>query len=86
MDTNNLEKPNSVLAVEYRDFLQEILTKIQSARYEMLLSVMTNEEWNTYFNGHWYFSDAKQDKQAMFSEMIHLQKFLNSIKWQKTIN
>jgi site-specific DNA-methyltransferase (adenine-specific) len=28
---------------------------------------MTNEEWNTYFNGHWYFSGAKQDKHlAMF--------------------
>ena len=28
---------------------------------------MTNEEWNKYFNGHWYFSGAKQDKHlAMF--------------------
>ncbi|GHU93985.1 hypothetical protein FACS1894156_1600 [Bacteroidia bacterium] len=39
MGNNKLEKVNSVLAVEYRDFLQEILTKIQSARYAMLLSV-----------------------------------------------
>ena len=30
-------------------------------------SKMTNEEWNKYFNGHWYFSGAKQDKHlAMF--------------------
>lgn len=32
---------------------------------------MTNEEWNTYFNGHWYFSGAKQDKHlAMFPEEL----------------
>lgn len=30
-------------------------------------SVMTSEEWNTYFSGHWYFNGAKQDKHlAMF--------------------
>jgi site-specific DNA-methyltransferase (adenine-specific) len=30
-------------------------------------STMSNEDWNTYFNGHWYFSGAKQDKHlAMF--------------------
>ncbi len=34
-------------------------------------SVMTNEEWNTYFNGHWYFTGAKQDKHlAMFPEEL----------------
>jgi DNA modification methylase len=34
-------------------------------------SVMTNEEWNTYFNGHWYFAGAKQDKHlAMFPEEL----------------
>ncbi len=34
-------------------------------------SVMTNEEWNTYFNGHWYFVGAKQDKHlAMFPEEL----------------
>lgn len=34
-------------------------------------SVMTNEEWNTYFNGHWYFSGARQDKHlAMFPEEL----------------
>ena len=32
---------------------------------------MSNEEWNTYFNGHWYFSGAKQDKHlAMFPEEL----------------
>ena len=34
-------------------------------------SAMTNEEWNTYFNGHWYFSGAKQDKHlAMFPDEL----------------
>jgi len=32
---------------------------------------MTNEEWNTYFNGHWTFAGAKQDKHlAMFPEEL----------------
>ncbi|MDR0833742.1 MAG: hypothetical protein LBN93_06095 [Candidatus Symbiothrix sp.] len=39
MKNNKLKKLNPELAVEYRDFLREILTKIQSARYEMLMSV-----------------------------------------------
>ena len=34
-------------------------------------SAMTNEEWNTYFSGHWYFKGAKQDKHlAMFPEEL----------------
>lgn len=34
-------------------------------------STMTNKEWNTHFNGHWYFSGAKQDKHlAMFPEEL----------------
>ncbi|MCC6542795.1 MAG: thermonuclease family protein [Flavobacteriales bacterium] len=34
-------------------------------------SAMTTEEWNTYFNGHWYFPGAKQDKHlAMFPEEL----------------
>lgn len=34
-------------------------------------SAMTNEDWNTYFNGHWYFKGAKQDKHlAMFPEEL----------------
>lgn len=34
-------------------------------------SCMTNEEWNTYFNGHWYFNGTKQDKHlAMFPEEL----------------
>ncbi|MDX9750619.1 MAG: DNA methyltransferase [Flavobacteriales bacterium] len=34
-------------------------------------SAMTSEEWNTFFNGHWYFPGAKQDKHlAMFPEEL----------------
>jgi site-specific DNA-methyltransferase (adenine-specific) len=34
-------------------------------------SAMTNEEWNTYFNGHWYFNGVKQDRHlAMFPEEL----------------
>ncbi|MDR1584130.1 MAG: thermonuclease family protein [Prevotellaceae bacterium] len=34
-------------------------------------AVMTNEEWNTYFSGHWYFNGVKQDKHlAMFPEEL----------------
>ncbi|MDR0413458.1 MAG: thermonuclease family protein [Dysgonamonadaceae bacterium] len=34
-------------------------------------AVMTNEEWNTYFSGHWYFNGAKQDKHlAMFPKEL----------------
>lgn len=34
-------------------------------------SALTDEEWNTFFNGHWYFPGAKQDKHlAMFPEEL----------------
>lgn len=34
-------------------------------------AVLTNEEWNTYFSGHWYFNGAKQDKHlAMFPDEL----------------
>lgn len=34
-------------------------------------SAMTDEQWNTYFSGHWYFNGAKQDKHlAMFPEEL----------------
>lgn len=46
-------------------------------------SIMTNEEWNTYFNGHWYFNGVKQDKHlAMFPNelprrLIRMFSFVN---------
>lgn len=34
-------------------------------------AAMTTEEWNTYFNGHWYFNGAKQDSHlAMFPDEL----------------
>lgn len=34
-------------------------------------SAMSSKEWNTYFNGHWYFSGTKQDKHlAMFPQEL----------------
>ncbi|MDR1497113.1 MAG: site-specific DNA-methyltransferase [Puniceicoccales bacterium] len=34
-------------------------------------SKMTTQEWNTFFNGHWYFAGAKQEKHlAMFPEEL----------------
>lgn len=34
-------------------------------------SKMSDEEWNTYFNGHWYFNGVKQDNHlAMFPEEL----------------
>ncbi len=35
------------------------------------LSIITKDEWNTYFSGHWYFTGAKQDGHiAMFPEEL----------------
>lgn len=35
------------------------------------LSIMTKDEWNTYFSGHWHFAGAKQDGHiAMFPEEL----------------
>lgn len=35
------------------------------------LSVITKEDWNTYFTGHWYFTGAKQEGHiAMFPEEL----------------
>ncbi|MFZ4428252.1 MAG: DNA methyltransferase [Saprospiraceae bacterium] len=34
-------------------------------------AAMTTEEWNTYFNGHWYFSGVRQDSHlAMYPEEL----------------
>ncbi|MDQ1266836.1 MAG: modification methylase, partial [Bacteroidota bacterium] len=34
-------------------------------------SILTNEEWNTYFSGHWNFSGVRQDGHlAMFPEEL----------------
>jgi len=40
-------------------------------REQKELSIMTIEEWNTFFSGHWNFTGAKQDKHlAMFPDEL----------------
>ena len=41
------------------------------SREQKELSGMTNEEWNTYFSGHWHFGGARQDGHlAMFPDEL----------------
>jgi site-specific DNA-methyltransferase (adenine-specific) len=48
------------------------LGKVKSPSQEQKeYSKMTNEEWNTYFKGHWNFPGVRQDKHlAMFPEEL----------------
>ncbi len=68
--------PNPRNGIVKLDFEYILLFKKQGAapkptREQKENSAMTNEEWNTYFNGHWYFCGAKQDKHlAMFPEEL----------------
>ena len=68
--------PNPRNGIVKLDFEYILLFKKQGnapkpSREQKENSIMTNEEWNTYFNGHWYFPGAKQDKHlAMFPEEL----------------
>ncbi len=68
--------PNPRNGIVKLDFEYILLFKKQGnapkpTQEQKVNSAMTNEEWNTYFNGHWYFSGAKQDKHlAMFPEEL----------------
>jgi site-specific DNA-methyltransferase (adenine-specific) len=63
----NLEEYNE----EIEQINNDIIRLQQETKEQKENSAMTNEEWNTYFNGHWYFSGAKQDKHlAMFPEEL----------------
>jgi DNA modification methylase len=64
---------NGILKLDYEFIL--IFKKLGTAPLPLKefkeLSKMTNEEWNTYFNGHWNFSGVKQDNHlAMFPEEL----------------
>jgi site-specific DNA-methyltransferase (adenine-specific) len=64
---------NGIVKLDFEYILlfkkQGIAPKPTAAQKEN--SAMTNEEWNTYFNGHWYFNGAKQDGHlAMFPEEL----------------
>ena len=64
---------NGILKLDYefimlfkKQGLSPTPTKEQKER-----SIMTKEDWNTYFSGHWYFAGAKQDGHiAMFPEEL----------------
>ena len=68
--------PNPRNGIVKLDFEYILLFKKQGnapkpSREQKENSIMTNEEWNTYFNGHWNFPGAKQDKHlAMFPEEL----------------
>ena len=68
--------PNPRNGIVKLDFEYILLFKKQGAgpkptKEQKENSKMTTEEWNTYFNGHWYFTGAKQDKHlAMFPEEL----------------
>jgi len=64
---------NGILKLDYEFILifkkNGIAPKVSKENKE--LSKMTTEEWNTYFQGHWNFSGAKQDSHiAMFPEEL----------------
>ena len=64
---------NGILKIDYEFIL--VLKKLGDApkptAEQKELSKMTNEEWNTYFAGHWNFAGARQDKHiAVFPEEL----------------
>ena len=59
------------LDFEYILLFKKQGTAPKPTREQKEKSVMTTEEWNTYFNGHWYISGARQDNHlAMFPEEL----------------
>jgi len=64
---------NGILKIDYEFIL--LFKKLGDApkptKKQKELSVMSSEEWNTYFAGHWNFSGARQDNHiAMFPEEL----------------
>ena len=64
---------NGILKIDYEFIL--IFKKLGDApkptKEQKELSKMTNEEWNTYFAGHWNFAGARQTNHiAMFPEEL----------------
>ena len=64
---------NGILKLDYEFIL---LFKKQgvpptATKEQKELSIMSKDDWNTYFSGHWYFAGAKQDGHiAMFPEEL----------------
>jgi len=64
---------NGILKLDYEFILlfKKQGTPPKPTKEQKEHSVITKEEWNTYFSGHWYFAGAKQDGHiAMFPEEL----------------
>lgn len=64
---------NGILKLDYEFILLFKKQGIAPAptKEQKELSIITKDEWNTYFSGHWYFAGAKQDGHiAMFPEEL----------------
>ena len=64
---------NGILKLDYEFILLFKKQGVSPAptKEQKELSIMTKDEWNTYFSGHWHFAGAKQDGHiAMFPEEL----------------
>lgn len=64
---------NGILKLDYEFILifKKDGTPPKTTKENKELSKLTKEEWNTYFQGHWNFSGARQDNHiAMFPEEL----------------
>lgn len=66
---------NGILKLDYEFILifKKLCDAPKPSREQKELSVMTAEEWNTFFSGHWNFAGARQSGHiAMFPEELPL--------------
>jgi len=64
---------NGILKLDYEFILLFKKQGVSSAptKEQKEHSIITKDDWNTYFSGHWYFAGAKQDGHiAMFPEEL----------------
>lgn len=64
---------NGILKLDYEFILlfKKLGVSPVPTKEQKELSIMTKDNWNTYFSGHWYFAGAKQDGHiAMFPEEL----------------
>jgi len=64
---------NGILKIDYEFILifKKLGNPPKPSREQKDHSVISKEEWNTYFSGHWNFSGVKQDRHlAMFPEEL----------------
>lgn len=64
---------NGILSIDYEFILlfKKLGKPVKIHAENKIKSAMTKDEWNEYFQGHWYFNGAKQDGHiAMFPEEL----------------